>query len=268
MVFFDENQAASEAASAFEASLRLWGTLSPCRTAERHGVLLLSTGTAIPDQNYALKTGEGPIPLMAGEALTFFASENMPFTWWVPPGTGALSESGELARAGLPLQCSPPAMILPLREGRNTMPPFPEGENSVCRTPGEAIGWAASSLGGFGSEPEHLEPFAAFASSMATGKDRERFRLLVLSFRGRPAATALLTLPGKTAGLFYFSVLPEFRRLGLGKRLLDNTLEEALEAGCSSVALQASPMGFSLYRKYGFRECGRFLVHSPHTGAC
>lgn len=94
MVFFDENQAASEAASAFEASLRLWGTLSPCRTAERHGVLLLSTGTAIPDQNYALKTGEGPIPLMAGEALTFFASENMPFTWWVPPERGRSPKAG------------------------------------------------------------------------------------------------------------------------------------------------------------------------------
>jgi len=65
MDYFNEKQAAAEAARAFEASLRLWGTLPPCRTAERNGVLLLSTGTAIPDQNYALRTGEGPVSLRA-----------------------------------------------------------------------------------------------------------------------------------------------------------------------------------------------------------
>jgi GNAT superfamily N-acetyltransferase len=159
-------------------------------------------------------------------------------------------------------------MILRLRAGRNPIPPFPGREISVCRTSGEASEWAASSLEGFGSEPEHREPFAAFAASMTEEPVRDRFRLLALSFRGRLAATALLTLPGKTAGLFYFSVLPKFRRLGLGNRLLDGTLEEALKAGCSSVALQASPMGFPLYKKFGFRECGRFLVHSTHPDAC
>ena len=268
MDYFNEKQAAAEAARAFEASLRLWGTLPPCRTAERNGVLLLSTGTAIPDQNYALRTGEGPVSLMTAEAAAFFSTEKMPFTWWIPPGPGSLSESGGVARAGFPLQCSPPAMILQLREERNIMTPFPGGDISVCRTSGEASEWAACSLEGFGSEPEHLEPFAAFAASMTKEPLRDRFRLLTLSFRGRPAATALLTLPGKTAGLFYFSVLPRFRRLGLGKRLLDRTLEEARKAGCSAVVLQASPMGFPLYEKYGFRECGRFLVHSPHPDAC
>lgn len=268
MEHFNEKQAAAEAAETFEASLRLWGTLSSCRARESRGVFLLSTGTAIPDQNYALRTKKGDGAAMAAGALSFFASENMPFTWWISPGTEALSESGEVARAGLPLRCSPPAMLLRLREGRNAAPPFSGGDISVCRTSGEAAEWAASSLEGFGSEPHHLEAFAAFAASMTEEPVRDRFRQLTLSFRGRPAATALLTLPGKTAGLFYFSVLPEFRRLGLGNRLLDRTLKEAREAGCSAVALQASPMGFPLYRKYGFRECGRFLVHSPHPDAC
>jgi len=268
MDYFNEKQAAAEAARAFEASLRLWGTLPPCRTAERNGVLLLSTGTAIPDQNYALRTGEGPVSLMTAEAAAFFSTEKMPFTWWIPPGPGSLSGSGEVTRAGFPLQCSPHSMILRLMEERNTIPPFPDGKISVCRTPGEAEEWAACSLTGFGSGAEHREPFAAFAASMTKEPLRDRFRLLTLSFRGRPAATALLTLPGKTAGLFYFSVLPRFRRLGLGKRLLDRTLEEARKAGCSAVVLQASPMGFPLYEKYGFRECGRFLVHSPHPDAC
>lgn len=268
MDHFKEKQAAAEAAETFAASLRLWGALSPCRSAERNGVLLLSTGTAIPDQNYALRTKGENAAAMAAEASSFFASERMPFTWWISPGEDALTESGEVALAGFPLQCSPPAMHLSLREGKPPLSLSSGTEITLCRTSGEAVEWSTCSLEGFGSGREHRKAFSAFAASMTEEPVRDRFRLLTLSFRGRPAATALLTLPGKTAGLFYFSVMPEFRRLGLGKELLETTLEEARSAGCSAVTLQASPMGFPLYRKYGFRECGQFLVHSPHPDAC
>ena len=263
-----EMQAAEETAGTFEASLRLWGTLSSCRAEEREGMLLLSTGTAIPDQNYAMKTGTGCVDAMAASARAFFASERLPFTWWVPPGPGASAESAEAALAGLPLRCSPPAMYGAFPQARKDRLSFPGADTMICRTPGEAAEWAACSLEGFGSGPEHREPFAAFASSMTEKPVRASFRLLALFFRGRPAATALLTLPGKTAGLFYFSVMPEFRCLGLGKELLDTTLEEAGKSGCTAVALQASPMGLPLYRKNGFRECGRFLVHSSSPDDC
>lgn len=262
----DEREAAG-ATSAFESALRLWGDLAPCKSLERDGVLLVSTGTAIADQNYALRTGPGDVKKMISSARSFFAAEAMPFSWWIPPGENAAEESAEVAEAGLPAMCSPPAMLLSLdTESREIAGP-PGGEFVICKTASEADEWAAASLRGFGSGPEHTEPFSAFARAMAAGPSRDKFRLITLRVRGAAAAGAMLIIPGDMAGLFYFSVVPAFRRRSLGSFLLDFTLEEARRAGCSSLALQASPMGAPLYRGAGFADCGAFTVHASDRDA-
>lgn len=256
------------AASFFESALRLWGNLPSCRAVERGGVLLVSTGTAVADQNYALRTGGGDIKGMVREAGEFFRSEGMPYSWWIPPGREAAAESAGVAGAGLPLLCSPPAMVMSLR-GEGLSRAAPRGlEFIICRNSAEAGEWAAASLSGFGSGPEHLGAFSAFARAMAAGPSAESFRLVTLRTEGTAAATAMLTVGHETAGLFYFSVTPRFRRRSLGSALLDFVLEEARRAGRRSVALQASPMGAPLYRGAGFAACGSFMVHSTYSDAC
>ena len=162
------------AASFFESALRLWGNLPSCRAVERGGVLLVSTGTAVADQNYALRTGGGDIKGMVRVAGEFFRSEGMPYSWWIPPGREAAAESAGVAGAGLPLLCSPPAMVMSLR-GEGLSRAAPRGlEFIICRNSAEAGEWAAASLSGFGSGPEHLGAFSAFACAMAAGPSAER----------------------------------------------------------------------------------------------
>ena len=259
---------AALAAAVFADTLRLWGGLSPCRTMEKEGFLCLSTGVAIPDQNYALRTADGDIAAMTAGAWDFFTGEKIPFTWWIPPSPRAADESREVGALGLALQCSPPAMVLPLFQGIEASI-LPGGvEIKICANSGDGREWARASLAGFDSPLEHLEAFEAFALAMTAGPSRELFRLLTLLVEGVPAATSMVTLPGEAAGIFYFSVLREFRRMGLGKILLEATLEEAKKAGCTAAALSASPMGFPLYKSFGFQERGSFLVHSATPDAC
>lgn len=250
------------AVSVFESALRLWGGLAPCRAHEDGGVLAVFTGTLIADQNYALRTGPGDIKTMISKARNFFASARSPFSWWTPPGPEAAGESSEVVREGLPLLCSPPAMLLPLGDGERNEAAPPGGEFLVCETASEADEWAAASMDGFGTGAEHGPPFRDFARAMATGPSGDKFRLITLRIEGVAAATAMLILPGDTAGLFYFSVVPAFRRRSLGATLLDFTLDEARRTGCRAVALQASMMGAPLYRGAGFLDCGSFRVHA------
>lgn len=252
----------------FTQTLRMWGELSPCKMEERDGALFLSTGVAIADQNYAVRTGEGHGAAMAEAALGFFAREEVPFTWWVPPLPGAREEGEELAAAGLSLQCAPPAMILPLLEWSDEGPTPPEVEIIKCSAPEDGQAWAKASLKGFRSSIIHQKTFGAFVSAMVTGPTRENFCLLILLYDGEPAATSMVIFTPEGAGIFYFSVLKKFRRKGLGKALLSKSLEEAKKAGCSAAALSASPMGFPLYKQFGFQEWGRFLVHSATPDAC
>jgi len=253
----------------FESTVRLWGELPSSDMEEKDGALFVSTGVAIPDQNYAIRTlTDGSAAYPAAEALSFFRKKGVPFTWWVPPGDDSIPESDLIAGAGLPRRCAPPAMFYSLADFAERRDP-PSGITVKHVSDSlEASLWALCSLEGFGSGAEHCEAFTRFTSSMANSPEKEYFRLAAVFSGDTPAGTAMLSITGNTAGLYYFSVVRAFRGRGLGKILLETVLEEAKRAGCSEVTLQASPMGFPLYRKFGFRECGRFLVHSPDPDAC
>lgn len=52
---------------------------------------------------------------------------------------------------------------------------------------------------------------------------------------------------------------PSFQRRGAGRALTEWGIDEARRRGLNTTVF-ASPMGFELYRKLGFREIGRFKV--------
>ncbi len=263
-----EAMPANAVAENFAATLRLWGALPTSRTEERGPCLFVSTGTAIPDQNYAFCSVEKNVEEHVRRSARFFCEEGMPFTWWFPPGTRGELFRRALEKHGMPERCAPPAMLMTLGAS-SEHEQLPE-ECSVRRTvsPGDAMEWARSSLEGFDSGMEHLDSFSEFCAALIAPPFDASFRLLTLRVESDAAATALLSLTGDIAGIYYFSTLPAFRRRGLGRHLLSETLEEARCSGCRTAVLQASPMGFPLYKNAGFAVCGRFAVHSTDPDAC
>jgi len=258
------------AAANFTETVRMWGAAPTSRMKLYPGCVLVSTGVAIADQNYAIPLEGGSAGECMALSTAFFRGLGMPFTLWSPPGGRGEGLSAEIEAAGMPRRCSPPAMARPLAgtEGRG-LSPLPRGLELVrASSPEEAREWGNASLEGFGSGPEHSESFGALASSLVAGRLSSSFRLLTLRLGGRAAATSMLSIAGETAGLYYFSVAPAFRRRGLGMLLLGASLEEAARCGGRVAVLQASPMGRPLYLAAGFVECGRYRVHSPDPDAC
>jgi GNAT superfamily N-acetyltransferase len=71
------------------------------------------------------------------------------------------------------------------------------------------------------------------------------------------AASATVVVYGSDlAWIGMVLTLPEFRKRGLASRLMQRTLEFAASRGVRKVALDATDMGFPLYRSFGFEtEC-------------
>ena len=263
-----EAMPANAVAENFAATLRLWGALPTSRTEERGPCLFVSTGTAIPDQNYAFCSVEKNVEEHVRRSARFFCEEGMPFTWWFPPGTRGELFRRALEKHGMPERCAPPAMVAALGVfgDRPRLPAAYAVRRAM--SPAEAWEWARTSLEGFDSGTEHQESFSRFCAALIAPPFDTSFRLLTLRVESDAAATALLSLTGDIAGIYYFSTLPAFRRRGLGRHLLSETLEEARCSGCRTAVLQASPMGFPLYKSAGFAVCGRFAVHSTDPDAC
>ena len=57
---------------------------------------------------------------------------------------------------------------------------------------------------------------------------------------------------GRKAYIMNMYTAPEYRRQGIAYKTLDLLVKEAKEKGFLQIALEATDMGRSLYKKYGF----------------
>jgi predicted acetyltransferase len=70
-----------------------------------------------------------------------------------------------------------------------------------------------------------------------------------------------MVLHAGVAGIFAVATLPQARRQGLGTALTLAPLHDAREMGYRVGTLQATEMGFPVYRQLGFREVCKLGNH-------
>ena len=92
-----------------------------------------------------------------------------------------------------------------------------------------------------------------------------RRRLYVAYLGGEAVAGSMRFCGAGVAGIYSVATRPEHRRKGLGTAMTRIPLVEALRGGYGTGTLTSSPMGLSLYRRFGFREYCRieFYEYSP-----
>ena len=80
-----------------------------------------------------------------------------------------------------------------------------------------------------------------------------------LSFAEKPPYYGNPT--GRYGILSSMYTLPEYRRRGIAKALLQKETEEARAAGCGVIWITASDMGVLLYTDFGFEKNGKFMQY-------
>lgn len=66
---------------------------------------------------------------------------------------------------------------------------------------------------------------------------------------------------GKMGLLSSMFTNPEYRRMGIAKKLLHRVVEEARNYGCGTIQITASDIGVKLYTAYGFVHNGNFMQY-------
>lgn len=87
--------------------------------------------------------------------------------------------------------------------------------------------------------------------------------------KGRVLGYLCAVLHEREVKINNFAVGVKFRRLGLGRRMLENLLEEALAAGCRTALLEVRPSNaaaLGLYAQFGFVELGRLEGYYREEG--
>lgn len=84
---------------------------------------------------------------------------------------------------------------------------------------------------------------------------------------GRRAGMVTSTCYGRSAWVGNLIVAPDFRRRGIGQRLMEHAFGRLEEGGVRTFWLEADPMGVGLYERLGFVaqfESPRFAKRPPH----
>jgi GNAT superfamily N-acetyltransferase len=77
---------------------------------------------------------------------------------------------------------------------------------------------------------------------------------------GEPAACAAALDEGGDCGIYCVATRPASGRHGLATGLVRRALLEARSRGCTSSSLQSSAVGFSVYQRLGYRDCGALEI--------
>lgn len=180
-----------------------------------------------------------------------------PFLWNVGPSMRpdnlgdklmrhGLTEAGEEVAMGVALAALPGAL------------PLPDGV--VIERVRDLVAlerWVATMTAGFGAPPSEVDPQLA-PIAHDTFDDGAAARYYLASLHGEPVATAALTLTGGMAGVFSVTTIPSARRHGIGAAVTLAPLLDARAAGYQIGVLQASEMGYPVYKRIGFTEQFRY----------
>ncbi len=164
------------------------------------------------------------------------------WTVWVPELDTATAE--RLESAGHVLDAAPRAMGAAIAEcdlgtGADDLDlSMDHGAPTVGELNELAYGYDENSLAaGFETFPDYVQIYVA-------------------SMDGKPAATVSTSYHDGDCGIWWVAVIPEARGKGLSKKLLQQALIDAQEAGCDTTTLQATSAGYRTYERVGYRDLG------------
>jgi GNAT superfamily N-acetyltransferase len=88
-----------------------------------------------------------------------------------------------------------------------------------------------------------------------------RFQTYLALLNGKPVGTSQLFGSAGVAGIYNVTCIPEARGQGVGTAVVRRPLLDACKLGYKVGILQASAMGYKVYRKLGFRDFGKLSVY-------
>jgi len=118
---------------------------------------------------------------------------------------------------------------------------------------------------GFGAA-DYIEAFCEWYICMGFNSTTP-IRNYIGWLKEKPVATSTLVLGAGVAGIYCVSTIPEARRQGIGAAMTIRPLLDARGMGYRVGTLQASEMGFPVYRQIGFQEYYRvpLYIWQPNT---
>jgi GNAT superfamily N-acetyltransferase len=245
----------------FFAVCRYWGSLNSSLI-HAGSIGAMNTGVAIADINWVWNEK----PLTNDNAKTIadikkiYQKLNLRFWWWIYPCGQSPATGKMLQDAGLRLVEKVPCMAADLNDSVSDKQIPGHVTISPVKDKNDLLLWGDISFHGFEMPQRAREQYGAFVSSFDLGAQSPQ-KLFLAFCNGKAVATSLLFTHKHSAGIYYVSTLPAYRKKGFGLMITQAAMQAAKEGGFKDIILQATPLGAKVYIRAGFKEYCRADVY-------
>jgi ribosomal protein S18 acetylase RimI-like enzyme len=186
------------------------------------------------------------------ETIQYFKSKKVNvFTWWLMPHLRPADWEKTLSAYGFGFSADTPGMAMDLLALNGSAGAVPGLEIRLVDEAGLLHTWVEMFVRGYGLPADWSS--AIFDIWMKLGLDFP-VRNFLGYWHGEPVSTSSIFYGGGAAGIYDVATLPEVRGKGIGAALTLHPLVEARARGYRVGTLQSSEMGFSVYKKLGFKH--------------
>lgn len=182
----------------------------------------------------------------------YFSQHHTPFSWWVAPYDKPDDLAEQLQQYGYRNTKNNIAMYLDLDAWQSATTPIPELK-IIRATDEKTLHDFALVLA---NDTQAFKQYFSWVASILTNDDPIEYYVGYVD--GKPVVRGLICCFGQVAGLHGLSTSPLERNKGYGTAMQQFRLQRAKELGYHIAVLQASNSGHSLYKKLGYKECGKF----------
>jgi GNAT superfamily N-acetyltransferase len=225
-------------------------------------VVWFYTGIQVPLFNGVLSARLKPdeVKVICDNLQAKITERGAPALWWIGPQARPDHLGSLLEQLGLQPAGEVPGMALDLAElaARPEMLSNFTIEKAAGAEMQARWAWIAGAGTGF---PDAAT--AAMAQAEATLTDPQyQAQIRYIGFLdGTPVATSALVMDSGVAGIYAVATLPAARRKGIGRLMTVVPLLEARQTGYRVGILQASSMGYPIYRSIGFRDVCKYRLY-------
>jgi ribosomal protein S18 acetylase RimI-like enzyme len=225
-------------------------------------VVWFYTGIQVPLYNGVLSARLKPDDVKATfDILQVKITERgAPALWWIGPQAKPDNLRSLLEQLGLQPAAEVPGMAFDLA----MMDDRPEtiSDFTILRVDSaerQAL-WARIAGTGTGFPDAATDAMVQIETTLSDPRYKAQQRYIGF-LNGIPVATSALVLDSGVAGIYAVATLPEARRKGIGRLMTVVPLLEARQKGYRVGILQASSMGYSIYRSIGFRDVCKYRLY-------
>ncbi len=117
--------------------------------------------------------------------------------------------------------------------------------------------WVHACLKGFDENCKNFSSIYEFEKSLGCGRTLPWVRFTGIVY-GEAVATSAIFMGSEAAGLDNVTTVPDWRKKGVGAFMVAHAFNFSQSLGYNIGVLQASDMGYNLYRKLGFKKYYEF----------